>query len=303
MAHMRYWAMSLATAVCGGFIAVERFAFAPHAAVWIAFGIAIGATACSLSAFAVALSRGNHDFSTMSAICALAGGWTIMAVPIFAAPTALWLVFAGGVALLAVSLQALALHERTIERVVHGLERAAPEAASAAGPASVRRLVEVSAPMRSWTYWLTHTGIAVAGAFVVLMTFALSGLPAPHASVRWLAFAVAIASLVMAAGALAQRIVLREGVAGIEGTANGRRGALLLTAASAAVSIAMIVTMTVYAGSTARWLAFAFGCGLVGVSLLAHVGHELTTDRVRHEVEIAEPAPVQGPLPVDHLVI
>jgi len=152
------------------------------------------------------------------------------------------------------------------------------------------RGLEISAPMRAWMYWLTHTALAVAGAFVVLMTFALSTPGGHHASPRWIAFGVGIAAAVVALGALLERGLLRDGGARSDGGPSGRVAALGLTAASAAIAIAMIATMVIYTGTTARWVAFALGCALVGISLLASVIHEITSERVRHELEVAEPA-------------
>jgi hypothetical protein len=296
MTHMRYWAMSMASALCGGFLAINRFAFASGTAVWIAFGVAIGATVVSLAAFAVALLRENQAFSGLSAIGVLVGAWSIVATRIFTAPDALWLAFAGGVMVLLVSLRALALHETTVERVVYALDAGSPSAPSA--PAGGLRLTSsrgmpirglaVSAPMRSWAYWLIHIGLGLAGAFVVLMTFALSA-PEAAASPRWVAFGVGIAAACAALSALALRGLAREAAPG-DGARTGRLPGMLITADSAAVAIAMIVTMSIYTGNTARWVAFALGCALVGLSLLATVVHEITSERVRHEVEIAKPA-------------
>jgi hypothetical protein len=95
MTHMRYWALSVATAAAGGFIAVDRFAFVPQHAIWIAFGVAIAAGVFSLAASAVALVRQNQRFSGLSAVSALIAGFTIIAMRTFTAPTALWLAFAG----------------------------------------------------------------------------------------------------------------------------------------------------------------------------------------------------------------
>ena len=100
MTHMRYWTMSFATAVCGAFLAIDRFAFAPTTAKWIAFGVAIGATVLALGAVGVALIRVNHAFSGFSALAVAAGAWTVIAMLLFATPTAIWLAFAGGLALL-----------------------------------------------------------------------------------------------------------------------------------------------------------------------------------------------------------
>jgi len=281
MTHMRYWAMMLAAAICGGFIAVERFAFAPATAVWIAFGVAIAATVFSLVAFALALARENHTFSGLSALCALAGGWTIIAMRVFATPTVLSLALASGLMRLLFTLPALALHETTIERVVHALELGGTsEAVSASRPNSPAqrgfgaRRVSITAEMRSWMYWLAHTTLALAGALVVLMTFALT-VPGHHyaASPRWLAFGIGIAATSIAVSSLLERILARDTAGPAEGGITGRRAAIILTTASAVVAIAMIVTMVVLTGTTARWVAFALGCAMVGISLLACVIH------------------------------
>lgn len=309
MTHTRYWTACLATAIAGGFIAVERFGFEAGAAVWIAFGVAIGATVVSLAGLGVALRRENHTFSGLSALNVFVAAGTIIAMLVFSEATAVWVAFAAGLVLLAISLRALALHEATVERVVYALERGDPvqaaiQAAEPAetipetpaapnGPALARRL-EVGASMRNWPYWLAHTALALAGTFVVLMTFALT-VPGTsyYASPRWIAFAVGIATLCVALTALANR-ALRSLTADRMRFVNGHFGprpiALILTTASAAVSIALIVTMAIYAGATAQWLAFGLGCGLIGVSLIAHLVHELSSERVRHELEIAEPA-------------
>src|ERR1700722_15832621 len=134
MTHMRYWALTFAVAIGGAFIAIERFAFAPTNAIWIAFAVAAGAVVFSLAATLVALLRDNQAFAGLSAISALVAAWTLIATRTFTAPTALWLAFAGGAALLALSLRALALHEATVERGVHRLD-----VNGFGGPRGVRR--------------------------------------------------------------------------------------------------------------------------------------------------------------------
>jgi hypothetical protein len=303
---MRYWAMSLAAAICGGFIAIERFAFAPTAAVWVAFGVAIAATVFCLTGYTLALLRADQTFSGLSALGALVAGWTIIAMRTFSPPSALWLAFAAGVLLLLLSLRALALHETTVERVVHALQRSAsaetPLAAAPTvtdtdtdrAPSASKRPPLITPAMHSWTYWLTHTCLALAGAFVVLITFALTA-PGHPASPRWIAFGIGIATTCLALSALAERLTLRDPRGG--GYHSGRLPAIGITAASAGVAIALIVTMILLSGSSAQWVAFALGCGMVGLSLLALAIHELTSERVRHELEIAEPTAIVHPQP------
>jgi hypothetical protein len=142
-------------------------------------------------------------------------------------------------------------------------------------------------------YWLTHTGLALAGAFVVLLTFAFTVPGHHHASVRWITFGVGIAATAVALASLLGRALARDFAGPCEGL-SGRLGAIGLTAASMGVGVEMIVTMIVLSGSSARWVAFALGCGMTGVSLVASLIHELTSERVRHELEVAAPAAVEA---------
>ena len=299
MTHTRYWAATLATAVCGGFIVVVRFAFDSSTTPWIVFGVAIGATVFSLGAFLVALRRDSQAFSGLSATNALIGAWTIIAMLTLNKPAAGWLAFACGLALLIVSLRALALHETSIERVVYALESAMPGQAQESPPtdASAPRALEilshlhvqVHVSMRSWLSWLANTAIAVAGGFIVVMTFAMTRPGTNHVSPRWIAFGIAIAAATVALASLLDRGLLRRNGKTADWTAEGRPGLLAIAALNLAAAVALIVTMIVYTGDTARWLAFALGCAMVGVSLLGLAVHEITTERVRHELEVAEP--------------
>jgi hypothetical protein len=279
MTHMRYWALSLAVWIGGAFIAIGRFAFAPTDAVWIAFAVAIAAAALSLAATVVALLRENHAFSGLSAVSALVAASTIIATRAFTTPTALWLAFAGGAALLMVSLRALALHETTVERVVHLLELS-DSGESTAG--IQRRGVEISGTRRAWLQWLGHTGVALAGAFVVASTFVWPH-ATPEVSPRWLAFGI---------GAVAASIGLGLLVYGfIDSQRNDltfpRAVEILLSAATTAVAGTLVVLTALQGVSNLRWWTFGLGAGLVGVSLVASIFHELSSERVRHELELA----------------
>lgn len=306
MTHTRYWAVSVATAICGGFIAIERFAFSPGTATWIAFGVAIAATLFALVAFAAGLMREDHAFSGLSALNVIVGVWTIIAMPVFSEPTAVWLAFAGGLTLLLVSIRALALHETTVERVVYSLERGTPAASAAAGAepktateapakgngersAAGRRIV-IPGPMRSWARWLSHLALALGGAFVVLMTYAL-GAAGGAANPRWIAFGVGIAATVLALGLVFERRL--DGGAETAGDRGltGRRSALAAAGLELAAAVALVATMAILSGDTARWVAFGLGCALTATSLLGAVIHELQSERVRHELEVAEPRP------------
>jgi len=280
MTHMRYWAMTFAVAIGGAFLAIERFAFAPSNAVWIGFGVAAAAIVLSLAAALVALLRDNQTFSGVSAVSALVAAWTVIATRAFTAPTALWLVFAGGIALLALSLRALALHETTVEQVVHQLDLNG----SGETFASIRRRgIEISGTMRSWLHWLGHTGIGLAGAFVVASTFIWPH-ATPELSPRWLAFGVAAV-----AGAIGLGLLL-DGLADVRRTnmTVARTIEALLAAATVALAGALIVLTAAHGIGNLRWWMFGLGAGLVGASLLASIVHELSTERVRHELEVGQ---------------
>lgn len=298
MTHTRYWAATLATALCGGFIVIVRFAFSSSSTPWIVFGVAIGATVFSLAALLVALARSSQAFSGLSALNGLIGAWTIIAMLTLNKPAAGWLAFACGLGLLVVSLRALALHETSIERIVYALDGNEDDRGqlSASTNPSVRRFT-VSAPMRSWLSWLTNTAIAVVGGFVVVLTFALTRPGTNHVSPRWVAFGLAIGATCVAVGSLVDRALLRRDGRTADWTAEGRGALLALAAANLAAGVALIVTMIVYSGDSARWIAFALGCAMVGVSVLALMVHEITTERVRHELEVASPRPAHPPAP------
>lgn len=136
----------------------------------------------------------------------------------------------------------------------------------------------------------SHThGIAIAGAFVVLATFAWTP-PAHGVSVRWIAFGVRVAVAVMALASLVERTAAARS----DGATAGRMAAILITGASAVVAIALIVLMPTLHGATARWWAFGLGAGLIGLSLLVSTIHELSSERVRHELEVARAAAATG---------
>jgi hypothetical protein len=291
MTYTRYWAATLATAVCGAFIVIVRFAFSSASTPWIVFGVAIGATALSLLALLAALSRSSHAFSGLSAVNGLIGAWTIIAMLTLNKPAAGWLAFACGLGLVVVSLRALALHETSVERIVYALagqDHDADALSSAANGGVVRRLT-VSAPMRSWLSWLTNMAIALTGVFIVVLTFALTKPATNHVSPRWVAFGLAIGVACIAVASLLDQALVGRGGATADWSAEGRRRLLVLAGANLAGAVALIVTMIVYGGDSARWIAFALGCAMSGVSLLALTVHEITAERVRHELEIARP--------------
>jgi hypothetical protein len=289
MTHIRYWALTMATALAGAFIAIDRFAFTPTNSIHIAFGVAIAAAVFALAATAVALLRENQAFSGTSALTAFVAGFTIIATRVFNGPTALWLAFAGGIVILLLSLRALALHETTVEQVVHQLELSG----SGESTVAVRRTgIEISGTMRSWLYWLSHTAIALAGAFVVASAFIWPGGATATVSPRWLAFAVGVGAAAIGIASLIDRGLdaYRQGYAPERVAAVGLTGLAVLGAV--ALFVVMAATTNAY---DVRWWAFGLAAGLSGVSLAASMVHELTTERVRHELEVAQRAPEAVP--------
>jgi hypothetical protein len=282
MTHMRYWAMTFAVAISGAFLAIEPFAFAPTTAAWIGFAVAAAAVVLSVAAVLVALLRDNQAFSGLSALSALFAVWTVIATRAFTTPTALWLAFGGGIVLLALSLRALALHETTVEQVVHQLE---VDGSGETFAAIRRRGIEISGTMRSWLHWLGHTGVGLAGAFIVASTFIW-----PHAtpdlSPRWLAFGVAAGAATIALGLLLDSLVDIQRTS----VAVARTVETLLTTAMVAVAGAVIVLTAAQGIGNLRWWTFGLGAGLVGLSLVASTVHELSSERVRHELEVAHTA-------------
>jgi hypothetical protein len=49
-----------------------------------------------------------------------------------------------------------------------------------------------------------------------------------------------------------------------------------------------VIVLTVANVANLRWWTFGLAAGLVGVSLVASIIHELSSERVRHELEVAQ---------------
>jgi hypothetical protein len=158
------------------------------------------------------------------------------------------------VALLLVSLQAMAAHETTIERVVHSLTLD-----GGGQPVAVHRTRAVAgSPFER--AWPAQT---------------------PSVQPRWAWFGVGVAAASIAltpwwSTCFASR---RQGLTASTAAATA------MTAAAFGVAVAVIVTMALH-GLDYRWTAFGLGDGMVGVALLASLIHELSSERVRHELEV-----------------
>ena len=172
-----------------------------------------------------------------------------------------WIAFGGGLVLLALSLRGLTLHETTVERVVHQFEVSGSGETFAA---IRRRGIEISGTMRSWLHWLGHTGIGLAGAFIVAAIFVWPNTTA-ELSPRWLAFGAAAGAATIGLG------LLVDGLVDVEGTnmTVPRTIEILLTAITVALAAALIALTAAHGIGNLRWWTFGLGAGLTGVSLVA----------------------------------
>lgn len=119
--------------------------------------------------------------------------------------------------------------------------------------------------MRYWTYTMLA---ALAGGFVAAETqiFSLS-------TASSLSFAVGIATAIFALGALRP--------AGSKGSAY-----VAIAALTAALGGWLIVESLVFGDALAKWLSFAAGAGVLGLSLVGLALHEHSTERVVHSLEV-----------------
>jgi hypothetical protein len=112
--------------VLGGFLAIASMAFGVAEFTWLMFGAGIAALALAAPAVTI-IARGVPQRGLDAAI-GLLGAWTIVASMVFGGVAITWLGFASGVALVALALAGLTLHELSTERVVHSFEVRAPAA-------------------------------------------------------------------------------------------------------------------------------------------------------------------------------
>lgn len=297
MTHMRYWAVTFATALAGGFIALSKFAFTPNHAIWAGFGVAIAAGVASLAGTVLALGRQNQKFSGLSALSALVAGFVIIATRSFTGSTALWLEFSGGLALLLVSLRTLAMREAAAERVVQALEVngsgksvAIRQGQTASGSTLdlIRDELQLPTQMRSWVHFIAHTAVGIAGGFVALTTFAWRN-PVPGVQPHWVWAGAGIAAASVALLALGEHVLTAYN----KGLNMARIAAIAVTSAAVVVSGALVLTMAIHAHIQYRWVAFGLGTAMVGVSIVASVLHELSREVTRRELEVAQGTPVK----------
>jgi hypothetical protein len=132
MALSPRFALNVIAVIAGAFLAVVAMAFTASVAGWIGFGVFTGIAVLGIAGAVFARKAGAKAGHGMLAAVAL---WSLIASLIFTGSALTWLVFAGGVGVVAVALADLAAHELRTERVVHSLEVRRPAENTADTPA------------------------------------------------------------------------------------------------------------------------------------------------------------------------
>ncbi len=118
--------IGMANLLAGAFMVIATFAWTAGTAVDLGFAISIalvvfGLTMTLLGARGYA-SAERIAVTVLGGLTTLVAAWTIVATQVFATGPARWLVFASGLAHVAISAASLVVHEVSTERVVHHLE-------------------------------------------------------------------------------------------------------------------------------------------------------------------------------------
>ncbi len=105
--------------IAGAFLVVASRVFTGGPLEWIGFGVSAAVLFAAVAGLTIAtLQRHVVGFGAL----ALVAAWSAVVALVFSGTTLGWLVLADGVAIGAVALGALLVHEFTTERVVHTLE-------------------------------------------------------------------------------------------------------------------------------------------------------------------------------------
>jgi hypothetical protein len=105
--------------LAGAFLVVASFAWGVSTFEWIMLGIGVLAV---LTAGTIVLRPRGLVQRGLDGTIGVLGAWTIVASMVFAGSAVTWLGFASGVALVALALTGLTMHELRTERVVHSIE-------------------------------------------------------------------------------------------------------------------------------------------------------------------------------------
>ncbi len=114
--RIRYFS-NMALGLLAAFIVVISLALALGGVEWLAFAAGI----VFLSAGTSLATRSGAAHRALNAAMATLGVLVIIESMLATGPTLRWLSFAGGLAVLAITVAGLTLHELTTERVVHSL--------------------------------------------------------------------------------------------------------------------------------------------------------------------------------------
>jgi hypothetical protein len=131
--------------------------------------------------------------------------------------------------------------------------------------------------------------LALVGGFMVVESFAFSTGTAASIS-----FALGIATAAIGVGFYVMRLRSPKQVVAMFGDRIHLIVWDVLALAFTVLGAWNIVQSLVFGTSTARWLTFADGLGLLGLSLAGLVLHELSTERVVHALEVVGTAPARS---------
>jgi hypothetical protein len=110
---------NLALAVVAAFVVVASQAFSSSVFTWLAFGGGVAIVA-------IALEETVRDcvsaHRVLSAVVAVIGAWTIVSSLVFSASAVVWLGFSAAVAVVALAVIGLTLHELQDERVLRAVD-------------------------------------------------------------------------------------------------------------------------------------------------------------------------------------
>jgi nucleoside recognition membrane protein YjiH len=121
------WFSNLTYLLGGAFLVVVSQAFTHSVAGWIAFGVSTGIVVIALGNVLLTTKRVPQVGHAAILVVAL---WSLIAALLFSGATLGWWILGDGVALAAVAMANLGLHEFSTERVVHELQLVAPHAES-----------------------------------------------------------------------------------------------------------------------------------------------------------------------------
>lgn len=115
--------------------------------------------------------------------------------------------------------------------------------------------------------YLSNLVLALVAGFIVVISQSFGA-----NTVGWLAFAGGITFLVL-------------GILG--GVVDHAPAGIALAVATAVLGIWTIVESLVFGGSPVIWVSFGDALGVLGLAIIALTRHELTTERVVHQLEVS----------------